>query len=274
MELGFFTIQLKVFQLIGKLSYGPLFHARSSLDFFDYANRLAPGRVLYYKMRHNSLTEQPLVVFRKHSINCTHNEKKAMYKSFLITVSLAAAFTAARAQEPRLRKIFNGRDLKGWHASQGADQWKAEKGLLRVRNNAERKGSILWTDAQYGDFIIQADFRMGDGVVDSGIFLRSESDQVQIGISGSLKRDLTASPYIPGKGYPVEARDVQRILRPKDWNTMRVKVVGNAYAVWLNGEEVMRYTSSTIPAKGSIGLQLHPKNEMSIDFRNIRLASL
>ena len=114
---------------------------------------------------------------------------------------------------------------------------------------------------------------MGDGVVDSGIFLRSENDQIQIGISGSLKRDLTASPYIPGMGYPVEA-NVRDILRPKDWNTMRIRVTGNTYSVWLNEVAVMTYTSTKMAAEGPVGLQLHPGNEMTVSYRNIRLAVL
>lgn len=193
----------------------------------------------------------------------------------LSSILLAAVLIAshASAQEPKLRKIFNGRDLSGWKVSDGPEQWTVSKRTLHVRNNAAKKGSILWTEANYKDFIIQCAFKMGDGTVDSGIFLRSDKDQIQIGISGSLKRDLTASPYIPGKGYPVEAK-VQDILKPKDWNTMKVKVVGNAYTVWLNGVEVMNYTSSTLPASGPIGIQLHPKNEMSIDFKDIRVAEL
>jgi hypothetical protein len=191
----------------------------------------------------------------------------------LLTAAIALLLISATAREPRMRKIFNGRDLQGWTVTQGADQWTVADRQLLVRNNADRKGSILWTEKRYRDFILQADFLMGDGTVDSGFFLRAESDQIQIGISGSLKRDLTASPYIPGKGYPVEAK-VAGILRPKDWNTMKVKVVGKAYTVWLNGSEVMSYTSSTIPEAGPVGIQLHPKNEMSIRFRNIRLAEL
>ena len=115
---------------------------------------------------------------------------------------------------------------------------------------------------------------MGDGVVDSGIFLRSENDQVQIGISGSLKRDLTGSPYIPKLRYPVEATGVKDILKPKDWNTMKIKLVGKTYTVWLNGVEVMTYTSENIPPSGPIGIQLHPGNEMSISYRNMMLAKL
>ena len=179
----------------------------------------------------------------------------------------------AYAQEPKLKKIFNGKNLKGWVAPANNTWWMAGKGILFVKSGPDKKGSILWTEKKYKDFVIETDFLMGDGVVDSGIFLRSENDQIQIGISGSLKRDLTASPYIPKKGYPVEAK-VKDILKLKDWNTMKVKVVGKSYTVWLNGIEVMNYTSEKIVDEGPVGLQLHPGNEMSISYRNIRLAEL
>ncbi|MEY3945395.1 MAG: hypothetical protein RJB03_101 [Bacteroidota bacterium] len=183
------------------------------------------------------------------------------------------ATLVAYAQEPKLKKIFNGKNLKGWVTPANNTWWMAGKGILFVKSGPDKKGSILWTEKKYKDFIIETDFLMGDGVVDSGIFLRSENDQIQIGISGSLKRDLTASPYIPKKGYPVEAK-VKDILKLKDWNTMKVKVVGKSYTVWLNGIEVMNYTSEKIVDEGPVGLQLHPGNEMSISYRNIRLAEL
>jgi hypothetical protein len=193
-------------------------------------------------------------------------------KKMIFSLALFATLIAY-AQEPKLKKIFNGKNLKGWVAPANNTWWMAGKGILFVKSGPDKKGSILWTEKKYKDFIIETDFLMGDGVVDSGIFLRSENDQIQIGISGSLKRDLTASPYIPKKGYPVEAK-VKDILKLKDWNTMKVKVVGKSYTVWLNGIEVMNYTSEKIVDEGPVGLQLHPGNEMSISYRNIRLAEL
>lgn len=178
------------------------------------------------------------------------------------------------AAQQKLKKIFDGKSLKGWRVSQGENEWTASKGVLFVKNNAAKKGSILWTEKQYGNYILQADFLMGDGVVDSGFFLRGETDQVQIGISGSLKRDMTASPYVPKKGYPVEAKGVKDLLKTNDWNTMKIKLEDMTYTVWLNGVEVMTYTSGTLPEQGAIGIQLHPKNDMSISYRNIRLAAL
>ncbi len=194
----------------------------------------------------------------------------------IITAATLVLFliNLVQAQEPKLKKIFNGKNLKGWKAPENNVWWTASKGILFVKSTAEKKGSNLWTEKSYANFILQADFLMGDGTVDSGFFLRSEDDQVQIGISGSLKRDMTGSPYIPKLRYPVEAKGVKDILKPKDWNTMKIKVVGKTYTVWLNGVEVMTYTSENIPASGPIGIQLHPGNEMSISYKNIKLAEL
>ncbi|MDF9797376.1 hypothetical protein OKW21_002639 [Catalinimonas alkaloidigena] len=178
------------------------------------------------------------------------------------------------AKEPKMKKIFNGKNLKGWVIPENNIWWSAVDGILTAKSGPDKKGSILWTKKEYGDFIVQADFKMGEGTVDSGIFIRSEDQQIQIGESGSLKRDMTASPYIPGKGYPVEAEGVKSLLKMDDWNTMKVKAVGNKYTVWLNGEEVMNYTSENVPEKGQIGLQLHPNRDMDIEFRNIMVAEL
>ena len=112
-----------------------------------------------------------------------------------------------------------------------------------------------------------------EGVVDSGTHLRNQ-DQIQIGISGSLKRDMTGSPYISGKGYPVEATGVKELLKMTDWNIMRIEVPGMEYACWLKGKKVMTYTPDTGLPKGPIGLQMHGDRDMAIDYRNINLAEL
>jgi hypothetical protein len=110
--------------------------------------------------------------------------------------------------------------------------------------------------------------------VDSGVFVREESEQIQIGISGSLKRDMTGAPYISGKGYPVEGVGVAALLKPDDWNTMRIQAVGNVYTVTLNGKQILEYPSLTAAEKGPLGLQVHPNRDMKIEFRNILIADI
>ena len=178
--------------------------------------------------------------------------------------------------EPKLKPIFNGKDLTGWKAPKGNDAagwYKAVDGVLKVQSGPKKKGSILWTRKKYRNFVMEFDFRFGEGVVDSGVHVRNQ-DQIQIGISGSLKRDMTCSPYIPGKGYPVEAKNIKKLLKAKDWNTMRIQAIGKEYTVWLQGEKVMTYKSASAIEEGPLGIQLHGSRDMSIDYRNLKLAEL
>ena len=188
-----------------------------------------------------------------------------------ILLGLMLAILAPSSFAQKMVRIFNGKNLDGWKVPENNTWYTASKGILTIQSGPDRKGSILWTVKEYRNFIIRTDFKMGAGTVDSGIFLRGENDQIQIGISGSLKRDMTGSPYIPGLRYPVEAKGVRDILKEKDWNTMKVRVMDKTYTVWLNGKEVMTYTSEKIPASGPVGLQLHPGNDMKIQYRKIKL---
>jgi len=178
------------------------------------------------------------------------------------------------AQDPVLKSAFNGKNLKGWVVPENNIWWSVENGILQAKSGPDKKGSILWTDKEYTDFVIETDFRYDEGTVDTGIFLRNDKEQIQMGISGSLKRDMTGSPYIVGKKYPVEAQNVKEILKPKDWNTIKVIAIAGYYEVWLNNKHVMSYTSDSYVKTGPIGLQLHPNTEMTASFRNIKIGKM
>ena len=198
-----------------------------------------------------------------------------MYSKLICCAILLVSATAIVA-EPKLKPIFNGKDLSGWEVPDGNDEagwYKAVDGVLKVQSGPKKKGSILWTEKKYRNFVVEFDFRFGEGVVDSGVHVRNQ-DQIQIGISGSLKRDMTCSPYIPGKGYPVEAKNIKKLLKSKDWNTMRIQVIGKEYTVWLQGKKVMTYKSDSAIAEGPLGIQLHGGRNMGIDYRKLKLTEL
>ena len=176
------------------------------------------------------------------------------------------------AGDYKLEPIFNGKDLAGWN--KGNDCWSVKDGILHAYNDTEQKGDILQTKKSYKDFIFQADFKFGEGLVDTGIFLRDTKEQIQIGESGSLKRDMTALAYIPGKGYPIQVENAAEVFNKDNWNRIKVRVKGNTYTTWLNGKKIMTYTSDTIADKGPIGIQVHPKREMKVDYRNIMVREL
>ncbi len=190
----------------------------------------------------------------------------------LLFIFLLALSVNARADHHQTA-IFNGKDLRGWKVPENNIWYLVEDGIMKIRSGPEKKGSILWTEKEFENFVVELDFRFGEGIVDSGVHIRN-MDQIQIGISGSLKRDMTASPYIPKKGYPVEAEGVKELLKAKDWNHMKIEAKGMTYTCWLNGQKVMTYTSESGQKKGPIGLQLHGSRDMGIDYRNIKLEEL
>ena len=178
------------------------------------------------------------------------------------------------ADDGELKSIFNGKDLTGWDVPDNNIWFTVKDGVLKLENGPQKKGQTLWTSDEYENFEIEFDFKMGKGTVDSGVYVRNSREQIQIGISGSLKRDMTGSPYISGKGYPVEAKGVKELLKLDDWNTMKICAEGKKYTVWLGGQKIMTYESDSAIKKGKIGIQLHGNRVMSIEYRNLKARSL
>ncbi len=178
------------------------------------------------------------------------------------------------ADDGELKSIFNGKDLTGWDVPDNNIWFTVKDGVLKLENGPQKKGQTLWTSDEYENFEMEFDFKMGKGTVDSGVYVRNSREQIQIGISGSLKRDMTGSPYISGKGYPVEAKGVKELLKLDDWNTMKICAEGKKYTVWLGGEKIMIYESDSAIRKGKIGIQLHGNRVMSIEYRNLKARSL
>ena len=202
------------------------------------------------------------------------NRHRLVFCTFFVLNVINVSLHSCSASGQELPAAFNGKDFTGWQEPEKNFWWTAEEGVLTAKSDSNRVGSILWTEREFKNFIFEGEFMFGEGTVDSGVFLRNSKEQIQIGISGSLKRDLTASPYIDGKGYPVEAEGVKELLKPTDWNTLTIVAKGKTYTVWLNNRYVMNYDSESAIEKGPIGLQLHPGNEMSISFRKLRIAEL
>ena len=100
----------------------------------------------------------------------------------------------------------------------------------------------------------------------------ASNPQIQVGISGSLKRDMTGSPYVPKQGYPQEAVLAASLLSQNDWNKMEAEAIGNRYRVWLNDKQVMDYTMENANLSGPIGIQLHANRDMEIWYKSIDIA--
>jgi hypothetical protein len=192
-----------------------------------------------------------------------------------LTLSIAPLFLAVSlcAAEPELAPIFNGTDLTGWKIPK-EPFWKAVDGVLIGESPDDKQpGSMLYTEKSYHDVIVEAECRWS-GEIDSGIMVRKPEIQLQIGISRSLKKDMSGSFYI-GK-YPEEgqAKNADKLIKIGEWTKFRLQAKGDTYTVWINGEKAVEYTDAKYPAAAPIGLQIHPKVKMKVEFRNIKAVAL
>ena len=188
---------------------------------------------------------------------------------------------AAKAAEPAFKPLFNGKDLTGWKSEGAAEFWRIEKGVLVGENNAAMQGHYLWTEKEYGDFVIEFDVRWKattERGVDTGLEMRKPKLQLQLGVSGSLRVDMTGSFYTGGKpGYPDagQAKEAKQLMKPEgEWNTFRIQAKGNTFTCWINGKKASEYTDAKFSGAAPLGLQIHGKVAMKCEYRNIRIAEL
>jgi hypothetical protein len=249
-----------------------------------------------------------------------------------LLISRAVLGGIAAAESPAapagFTAIFNGRDLAGWYGwgtrdpadlqrmseaeradykrksiaggltdAQGRDagdhleaHWKVVDGVL-VNDG---RGLYLTSDRDYGDFELLVEYAM-QPLGDSGVYLRgipqvqiwdwTEEEKFPLGAdkgSGGLWNN-TGTGKFPRK----------RMDKPfGEWNTLRIKMIGEQVTVWLNGEMVVDaapldnffarqrkapeplpagFMPDPVPARGPIQLQTHGSE---IRWRNVFLREI
>ena len=174
--------------------------------------------------------------------------------------------------------LFDGKSLEGWECDPPEQivDWKAVAGEL-VGENPGEQASIIWTNQNFRDFEVELDYVTLTDDYDSGIFIRGLSHQVQIGISRSLQKDMTACIYAPEDeqgSYPGQTDKVVAIHKLLEWNHLKVIVTGKRIQTILNGEPMVDYTGIVLEDEGPLGLQLHGGVHMTVKFRNIKVREL
>ena len=192
-----------------------------------------------------------------------------------------AAVLASPADEPNFKPLFNGKDLTGFKDGESKALWRVEGGVLIGENDAAKKGDYLWTEKEYRDFVIEFDVRWKattDRGVDTGIEMRKPKIQLQLGVSGSLRVDMTGSFYTGGKpAYPEagQAKEAKKLMKPEgEWNHFRLQAKGDTFTCWINGRKASEYTDAKFSGAAPLGLQIHSGVEMKCEYRNVNIAEL
>jgi hypothetical protein len=210
-------------------------------------------------------------------------------------------------------------------------EWKVEDGAIVGQQDppGSGNGGILLTDRKFGDFELLIDMKPDWGV-DSGLFVRGNDkgqcfqmmvDYHEAGNVGHIygegtggfnsrpfdvfgvyndKKELTGFTTKPAKEVPENAYTLTgdewiKAWKRNDWNTAKVRVVGNPphITTWINGVKVNEFdgekfagprydkakVAETLGAEGSIAVQVHGgtgawPNGAKCRWKNIKLRPL
>lgn len=180
--------------------------------------------------------------------------------------------------------LFNGKDLKGWTGVGGeAVNWEVKDGVLSC--TGKRGSHWIRTDREYADFDLSLEFNIPVNG-NSGVFIRSplngapwvEGLEVQVLDDYGPKWKNLKPAQFTASIYAVQAPS-ERVSKPAgEWQTMRIRCVGDDYQVWLNGKQVINALRGDLTKKsgvrglkrtqGYIGLQNHSS---PVHYKNITI---
>jgi hypothetical protein len=206
----------------------------------------------------------------------------AQQSRFLLAAAclLVGAFAPACGQEAGSEPmaLFNGQDLTGWKIH-GTEKWYVEDGQLVCESGPDAAYGYLATEKSFRDFELTLEFKQeADG--NSGVFIRSSLDgtkisgwQAEVAPPGSHTGGIYES-Y--GRGWLVQPDSSKDgVLEMGDWNTMRIRVVGDRVTTWLNGVQMVTLEDEKIgQAEGVIALQIHDGGGIKVRWRNLMVEEI
>ncbi|HYF69337.1 MAG TPA: DUF1080 domain-containing protein [Ohtaekwangia sp.] len=205
--------------------------------------------------------------------------------SVITTVLFMLLMGTAEAQE-KWTKLFNGKDLTGWKQLNGKALYEVKNGEIVGTTVHGEPNSFLATAIDYGDFILELDFKL-DHDMNSGIQFRSASKpEYKNGRVHGYQMEIDPSPRAWTGGvydearrewlYPLEYNPKGKTaFKKNDWNAIRIECIGNVMRTWVNGIATANLVDDVSP-KGFIALQVHSvgkpaESGQKIRWRNIRI---
>lgn len=176
--------------------------------------------------------------------------------------------------------LFDGKTLTGWMCP--VAKFRVEDGAV-VTSGETREGAnhYLLTDKEYGDFELTLKVRMQGG--NSGVYFRAHREPGTVDAHGyqcDVGSGLWGTLY-DERGTRIVG--VSRYSMPpdfdrNDWVDVRIRCIGPRIQYWLNGHKTLDYTEedTTIPQKGSVGLQFHSwsAHAFKVWFKDIQIKEL
>lgn len=205
-------------------------------------------------------------------------------KLWAAALSLTLLPLCAMAQE--WQSLFNGKSLSGWVQRNGKAKYSVENDAIVGRTVYGTPNSFLCTKKNYGDFILEFEFRM-DNSLNSGVQFRSESlKSYNNGRVHGYQFEMDPSPRTWTGGIYDEARrgwlynmnnnpSAKTAFKKDAWNKARIEAIGTTLRTWVNGIACADIQDNAT-LTGFIALQVHAIGNKAdegkkVEWRNIRI---
>lgn len=214
-------------------------------------------------------------------LNESMNKKLTLL--FIIFVAAVQSFSQGKEE---WENLFNGKDFKGWKQLNGKAKYEIQSGEMVGTTVAGEPNSFMATEKEYGDFILELEYKVPQGM-NSGIQFRSLSkpDYMNGRVHGyqfevdPSDRGWTGGIYDEARRdwlYTMEYNPAAKTAFRKDqWNKIRLECIGTSLRTWVNGVATAHVVDD-VTLSGFIALQVHSigKDEQpgkQIRWRNVRI---
>lgn len=226
-----------------------------------------------------------------------------MKKSILFIGSALVLFSCVSQRKHQPYALFNGKNLKGWHADiPEKDTNKAAPDAFIVRNGllvskGQPEGHLL-TDAAFQNYRLEAEYRFAGAPGNCGILVHAstpralykmfpQSIEVQLehqnaGDFWCIVEDITVPDMEKRRGpketWGITEGKARRIVNLTDgaekpvgeWNAIRIECVADSVKVWVNGQ-LVNFGYGATAQKGKIALQAEGSE---VEFRKLELTPI
>ena len=125
--------------------------------------------------------------------------------------------------------LFNGKDMKGWHAEGAANQWVVENGILR----SPHSGANLVSDQTFTDFKLHIEFRYPKES-NSGVYLRG---RYEVQVEDDMGKAPTSHLFSGIYGFLTPSDMMAKAAG--EWQSYDITLTGRMVTVIANGKTVI-----------------------------------
>lgn len=209
---------------------------------------------------------------------------------FLCIVFSPSLHSLAQDTDQGFIPLFNGKNLDGWVGNK--DSYQVKDGIIVIEPKGGGGGN-LYTEKEYGDFILRFEFQLTPGANNGlGIHAPLEGDAAYVGKELQIL-DNEAEKYSKLEVYQYHG-SVYGVIPAKrgflkpvgDWNQQEVIVQHPKIKIVLNGEVIMEGDYLEASKNGTLDKKEHPGLQRSsghigflghgdvVRFRNINIKEL